>query len=99
MVTYSSNDELIALIDELEGQLTATIHGSEALVQQQADIVDALSYVVGRLIYNQMPTGVEVCDAMMHGGPFPSSTDVRSTSVGSQAIERFLRPLCIQNAF
>lgn len=99
IVTYSSNDELVALIDELEGQLTATIHGSEALVQQHAEIVDALSYVVGRLIYNQMPTGVEVCDAMMHGGPFPSSTDVRSTSVGSQAIERFLRPLCIQNAF
>ncbi len=99
MVTYSSTDELIALIEELEGQLTATVHGNREQVLENDSITDALSYTVGRLIFNQMPTGVEVCDSMMHGGPFPSSTDVRSTSVGSQAIERFLRPLCIQNMF
>ena len=98
MVVYSSTEELVEAIDSLEGQLTATVHGDKTQVNDNQAIVESLSYVVGRLIYNQMPTGVEVCDSMMHGGPFPSSTDVRSTSVGSQAIERFLRPLCIQNA-
>ncbi|MEZ9200545.1 aldehyde dehydrogenase (NADP(+)), partial [Shewanella sp. 10N.286.54.B9] len=52
---------------------------------------------VGRLIFNQMPTGVEVCHSMNHGGPYPASTDSRTTSVGSQAKARFERPLCIQN--
>jgi len=56
-----------------------------------------LAHKVGRLIYNQMPTGVEVCASMNHGGPFPASTDVRTTSVGSEAIKRFQRPICYQN--
>ncbi len=98
LVTYKDAAELEQVLEGLEGQLTASIHGSDALIAANQNVVESLSYVVGRLIYNQMPTGVEVCDSMMHGGPFPSSTDVRSTSVGSQAIERFLRPLCIQNA-
>ncbi|MGI2259979.1 aldehyde dehydrogenase (NADP(+)) [Shewanella sp. GXUN23E] len=97
MVTYKDTAELEQLLAGLEGQLTASIHGSDALIAANRNLVESLSYLVGRLIFNQMPTGVEVCDAMMHGGPFPSSTDVRSTSVGSQAIARFQRPLCLQN--
>lgn len=97
MVTYKDLAEVASIIDELEGQLTASIHGSLEVIEQHKGLVEALSFKVGRLIFNQMPTGVEVCDAMMHGGPFPCSTDVRSTSVGSFAIERFLRPICYQN--
>ena len=59
-------------------------------------LIEALQYKVGRLIKNQMPTGVEVCASMNHGGPFPSSTDVRSTSVGANAMLRFMRPICYQ---
>ena len=98
MVIYRDSAELEQILAGLEGQLTASIHGSDEHITAHRELVESLSYLVGRLIFNQMPTGVEVCDAMMHGGPFPSSTDVRSTSVGSQAIERFQRPLCIQNA-
>jgi NADP-dependent aldehyde dehydrogenase len=60
-------------------------------------LLTQLEYQVGRIILSQMPTGVEVCASMQHGGPFPSSTDVRSTSVGLAAMQRFLRPLCRQN--
>lgn len=97
MVTYKSLAEVADIIEQLEGQLTASIHGSVDVIEQNKLLIEALSFKVGRLIFNQMPTGVEVCDAMMHGGPFPCSTDVRSTSVGSFAIERFLRPICFQN--
>ena len=62
--------------------------------QPKAQLV---AHKVGRLIYNQMPTGVEVCASMNHGGPFPASTDLRTTSVGSEAIKRFQRPICYQN--
>jgi 2,5-dioxopentanoate dehydrogenase len=54
--------------------------------------------VVGRVIYNNVPTGVEVCHAMVHGGPFPATSDSRSTSVGTEAMKRFLRPICLQDA-
>lgn len=98
IVEYSSGDQLFELVAELEGQLTATLHGDDDDLRGSDALAKRLQHKVGRLIYNQMPTGVEVCASMNHGGPFPSSTDVRSTSVGSQAMERFLRPLCVQNA-
>ena len=98
MVSYQDQTQLLTLIASLEGQLTASVHGSAGDIAQADEVVEALSYKVGRLIYNQMPTGVEVCAAMNHGGPYPASTDVRSTSVGLQAMQRFLRPLCVQNA-
>ncbi|PAJ74262.1 ketoglutarate semialdehyde dehydrogenase [Pseudoalteromonas sp. NBT06-2] len=98
IVTYKDLAQAAKLIDILGGQLTASVHGTTDVINENKDLVEALSYKVGRLIFNQMPTGVEVSDAMMHGGPFPSSTDVRSTSVGSQAINRFLRPICYQNS-
>lgn len=85
------------LATTLAGQLTATLYATEAELAVACDLLAELSLRCGRLIYNQMPTGVEVCAAMQHGGPFPASTDSRYTAVGSQAMQRFLRPLCYQN--
>ncbi len=97
VVSYDNLAQLEDLIAGLDGQLTASIHGTESDLHQAEDIIEALQYRVGRLIYGQMPTGVEVCATMNHGGPFPSSTDVRSTSVGLEALKRFVRPICIQS--
>lgn len=96
VVTYQDDNELHEIVDTLEGQLTASLHGTPEDFKQQANLIERLQFKVGRLIYNQMPTGVEVCETMNHGGPYPASSDVRSTSVGIRAITRFLRPLCIQ---
>lgn len=98
MVSYRDEEELHSVIASLEGQLTASIHGLEQDLAQAQNLSQQLAHKVGRLIYNQMPTGVEVCYSMNHGGPFPSSTDVRSTSVGAAAYQRFVRPICYQNA-
>lgn len=86
--------EFIAL---LKGNLTASIHGVDADLELTREVALAVAHKVGRLIYNQMPTGVEVCASMNHGGPFPASTNIRTTSVGSEAIKRFQRPICYQN--
>ena len=86
----------MTLINKLQGQLTASVHGTKADLSKADSLIEALQYKVGRLIKNQMPTGVEVCGSMNHGGPFPSSTDVRSTSVGTNAMLRFMRPICYQ---
>jgi 2,5-dioxopentanoate dehydrogenase len=80
----------------LEGHLTATIHGSEQDLEDFRDLVAILESKVGRLVFNGFPTGVEVCHAMVHGGPYPSTSDGRSTSVGTRAIFRFTRPVCYQ---
>ena len=87
--------EMISFIESLDGQLTGTIHGTKAEISE--GLVDALLQKVGRLLFNGFPTGVEVSGAMVHGGPFPATTDSRSTSVGTQAIYRFVRMVCIQN--
>lgn len=97
IVTYESVGELDSLIEALEGQLTASIHAEELELEQYNILKQKLAFKVGRLIFGQMPTGVEICPSMNHGGPFPASTDVRSTSVGQSAIERFLRPICYQS--
>jgi len=81
----------------LEGQLTATVHGTEKDLEQYHTLIDLLSQKVGRILYNGFPTGVEVCPAMVHGGPYPATTDARSTSVGTAAILRWVRPVCFQN--
>ncbi|GIU05067.1 2,5-dioxovalerate dehydrogenase [Shewanella sp. c952] len=98
-VVVACNDlaqmELIA--EQMEGQLTASIHGLKPELAENTQLIESVSFNVGRLIFNQMPTGVEVCHSMNHGGPYPASTDSRTTSVGSQAKARFERPLCIQN--
>lgn len=90
-------EQMLMLVSVLKGNLTATIHAEDADLDNSQRLADALVHKVGRLIYNQMPTGVEVCAAMNHGGPFPAATNIQSTSVGSKAIERFRRPICYQN--
>lgn len=87
-----------AVIQSFKGQLTATIMGTENDVTTFREQITALQEVVGRLIFNGLPTGVEVGYAMQHGGPFPATTDARFTSVGMDAIKRFVRPVAIQNA-
>jgi NADP-dependent aldehyde dehydrogenase len=97
IVRYADRQELIELAQALEGQLTATLHTDGADVASYADLVGILETKAGRLIVNGYPTGVEVCHAMVHGGPFPATSDSRHTSVGTQAIYRFARPVCYQD--
>jgi 2,5-dioxopentanoate dehydrogenase len=81
----------------LEGQLTATVHGTVEDLSQAGGLLRLLEQKAGRLIINGFPTGVEVCPAMHHGGPFPATTDARFTSVGTAALYRFVRPVCYQD--
>jgi 2,5-dioxopentanoate dehydrogenase len=97
IVRYTGREELLALAHALEGQLTATLHASEGELAAHADLVAILERKAGRLIVNGYPTGVEVCHAMVHGGPYPATSDSRTTSVGTLAIHRFARPVCYQN--
>jgi alpha-ketoglutaric semialdehyde dehydrogenase len=96
LVTHSDREQLLEIARGLEGHLTATIHGTEADLAEYADLIEVLENKVGRLVFNGFPTGVEVCHAMVHGGPFPATSDGRSTSVGTRAILRFARPVCYQ---
>ena len=97
IIRYSDHQELADLASSLEGQLTATLHGTDADIAGFADLISILEGKAGRLIVNGFPTGVEVCHAMVHGGPFPATSDSRHTSVGTQAIYRFVRPVCYQD--
>ena len=97
IVVCTSDREMLDVIHHLEGQLTATIMGELEELKDKQDLIKALQDRVGRLIFNNVPTGVEVCNAMHHGGPFPATTDGRSTSVGTGAIRRFTRPIALQN--
>ena len=97
IVRCSSGSEMLAAAEKLEGQLTATVHGTAEELGANPELVAILETKVGRLLWNGFPTGVEVCHAMMHGGPYPATADGRSTSVGTRAIARFLRPVCYQN--
>ncbi len=96
LVRHSSRDQILEIARSLEGHLTATIHGTEQDLRDFADLIAILETKVGRLIFNGFPTGVEVTHAMVHGGPYPSTSDGRSTSVGTQAIFRFTRLVCYQ---
>jgi 2,5-dioxopentanoate dehydrogenase len=97
VVTAGSRQQMLTIARKLEGHLTATIHGTADDLREFAELVDVLQQKVGRLIFNGFPTGVEVCPSMQHGGPYPATTDARTTSVGTAAIERFVRPICYQN--
>lgn len=97
LVRHSSREQLLEIARNLEGHLTATLHGTEADMRDYADLIAILETKVGRVIFNGYPTGVEVCHAMVHGGPFPATSDGRSTSVGTLAINRFTRLICYQN--
>ena len=97
VVVCEDEKELQAALHSLHGQLTGTIIGTSDDFKQFQNCIDIIVSKVGRVIYNGIPTGVEVCDAMMHGGPFPATTFAHFTSVGTEAIKRFLRPVCYQD--
>ena len=97
LVRCRDADELAAVLKAAEGQLTATIHMDEADTDLAAKLVPVLERKAGRILANGWPTGVEVAHAMVHGGPYPATSDARTTSVGSLAIDRFLRPVSYQN--
>jgi NADP-dependent aldehyde dehydrogenase len=97
MIRSDSHDELLRIARSLEGQLTASVHGTEQDLIEYADLIQILETKVGRLIFNGFSTGVEVCPSMVHGGPYPATSDGRSTAVGTRAIERFSRLVCYQN--
>ncbi|PPA00997.1 aldehyde dehydrogenase (NADP(+)), partial [Pseudomonas sp. MWU12-2312b] len=97
LVEVADDAELQQALNSLHGQLTATLIGEAQDLQAHGQLLGLLEQKVGRVLFNGYPTGVEVCDAMVHGGPYPATSDARGTSVGSLAIERFLRPVCYQN--
>lgn len=97
VVEVADRAELLAALQGLRGQLTATLMGEAGELEQSADLVAVLEQKVGRVLVNGYPTGVEVSDAMVHGGPWPATSDARGTSVGTLAIDRFLRPVCYQD--
>jgi NADP-dependent aldehyde dehydrogenase len=89
--------QLEEIISKLEGQLTGTIMAENDEATHYPEVVSALQNRVGRLIFNGVPTGVEVCPSMVHGGPYPASTDSRFTAVGVHSIKRWVRPLSFQD--
>ena len=97
VVECNNIEELLAAVGSLKGQLTASLIGTENDLLRNPELISLVKNKVGRLIYNGLPTGVEVNESMQHGGPFPASTDSRFTSVGTAAIKRFARPLALQD--
>jgi len=96
LIENTTPDAALEVARNLEGHLTATIHGNDDDLRAYAELISVLSTKVGRIVFNGFPTGVEVCHAMVHGGPYPATSDARFTSVGTQAIFRFARPVCYQ---
>lgn len=96
-VIVENAEQMLSLATGLEGSLTATIFGTANDLKNYSTLIDSLQEKAGRILLNNVPTGVEVCHGMVHGGPFPATTDGRSTSVGTLAIYRFTRPICYQN--
>ena len=97
VIKAADRAEFLEVARALEGQLTATVHGQAEELADYGDLISTLQDRVGRLIFNGFPTGVEVGHAMHHGGPYPATTDARSTSVGTAAIHRFAKPVCYQD--
>jgi NADP-dependent aldehyde dehydrogenase len=97
VVQCEDAEQLQHIISKLEGQLTGTLIAEDKEAKQYTEVITALQNRVGRLIYNGVPTGVEVCPAMQHGGPYPASTDSRFTAVGIHSIKRWIRPFSYQD--
>ncbi len=93
-VCCDNKEELMAVLKQLKGQLTTTVMATDADITANQDIIDLQTTLAGRIILNDVPTGVEVCASMVHGGPYPATTDSRFTSVGTTAIKRWVRPVC-----
>ena len=98
MVACSGREELLRAVSMLEGQLTASVLGDTDEISSHPELLNLLKDRVGRLLFNGVPTGVEVCPSMHHGGPYPATTDARFTSVGTDAVLRWVRPVSFQNA-
>jgi NADP-dependent aldehyde dehydrogenase len=97
IVTVSGEDQMLDVAEAMEGQLTATLHLDDGDMDMARRLMPVLERKAGRILANGWPTGVEVADAMVHGGPYPASTNFGATSVGTMAIRRFLRPVSYQN--
>jgi alpha-ketoglutaric semialdehyde dehydrogenase len=97
VVAVNDRQQLQHALHGLQGQLTATLIAEPADLEIFAELIPVLELKAGRLLLNGYPTGVEVCDAMVHGGPYPATSDARGSSVGTLSINRFLRPICFQN--
>lgn len=97
LVQANTKASILKAASALEGHLTATVHGTDADLKEFADLFTILEEKVGRIIVNGFPTGVEVCHSMVHGGPYPATTAPQTTSVGTNAIKRFARPVCYQS--
>lgn len=97
VVQCENTEQLEEIVSNLEGQLTGTVISDDNEIINYSKIVDALQNRVGRIIFNGVPTGVEVCPSMLHGGPYPASTDSRFTAVGVDSIKRFVRPFSFQD--
>lgn len=97
LVRTESHEDLLDIARGLDGNLTATILGTEEDLRKFSELALIVQQKVGRILFNGFPTGVEVCEGMVHGGPYPATSDGRSTSVGGRAILRFTRPVCYQN--
>ena len=91
-----SDDQMLKFARGLDGHLTATIHGTEQDLLDHAELVNVLQHKVGRIVFNGFPTGIEVCNAMHHGGPYPAATHSYFTSIGNHSIYRFVKPVCFQ---
>jgi NADP-dependent aldehyde dehydrogenase len=97
LVQCDDEQQLLTIINQLDGQLTGTIIGEPEELKNQDELIAAMQSRVGRLIFNGVPTGVEVCPSMIHGGPYPASSDSRFTAVGIHAVYRWVRPFSYQN--
>lgn len=97
LVEADTKDQILNAANNLGGHLTATVHGTPEDLENYRDLLNILEKKVGRIVINGYPTGVEVCHAMVHGGPYPATTAPQSTSVGTNAIKRFARPVCFQD--
>ncbi len=96
-IMVNGKKEMLEVAEQLNGHLTATMQAEDEDIYDYTELVNVLQQKAGRLIINGFPTGVEVCHSMIHGGPFPATTDCHFTSVGTAAIRRFARPVCYQN--
>ncbi|MEX0331530.1 MAG: aldehyde dehydrogenase (NADP(+)) [Puniceicoccaceae bacterium] len=97
IVICKDKTDYLTVLDAIGGQLTASFHATDADLEDFAELVEKLETKAGRIVCNGWPTGVEVCPVMVHGGPYPATTDSRFTAVGIQSIRRFQRPVCYQN--
>lgn len=96
LIECGASSDYLQVAEGLAGHLTATVHGTEEDLAQHADLIRILERKVGRIVFNGFPTGIEVCPSMHHGGFYPAASDFHFTSIGTQAIYRFTRPVCYQ---